>query len=62
MSKHELTRHANRLIHHAYRGTWDFEGEPLTALLDDAWADAEDREMPALAAKLEGAFNYLTGR
>lgn len=60
MSKHELTRHANRLIHHAYRGTWDLEGEPLTALLDDAWASADEAGDTALAAKLEKAFEYLT--
>lgn len=61
MSQPELTRRANRLIRHAYRGTWDLEGEPLSALIDEAWADAEDCGMPALASKLERAFNYLTG-
>ena len=60
----EFTRHANRLAHHAYRGTWDdkSEGESLTALIDDAWAEAEARGMADLAKKMESAFNHLTGR
>tara|TARA_Y100000361_G_scaffold127672_1_gene122185 strand:+ start:5184 stop:5366 length:183 start_codon:yes stop_codon:yes gene_type:complete len=53
-------RHANRLINAAYRGTWDLEGEPLSALLDDAWASADEAGDAALAAKLQKAFEYLT--
>lgn len=50
------------LIRHAQRGTWDDEHDrALSDLLDEAIADAEEQGNDALAARLQAAFDELTG-
>ncbi len=54
------------LIAHARRGTWNDELEaefgPLSVLLDAAWDAAAEKKKFTLAAKLEAAYDHLTGR
>ena len=67
MSRSTLTSKANRAIDAAQRGgalvdrIEADEGCALSTVLDGLWAEADEQGIPELSARLERAYNRLTG-